>query len=247
MDALSVVGESSIDTTFDFRTDTPPGKDPDARSPTLRRYHRLLWSKPLPNGASFNLVDTTPRKYLHHRSHLGEFHLTSDSIIPSFVKEKRLAQTFSQIPQELETFRSISYTIGGMMVFPGNRVNGQATINGARGLHPQIKDRFDLTVECIRRYYRNESSPLMRTFGLYANFFKLFEDFRGFVDFFLLQDIVTDSYSAVKFFSPFKDFGSKPIPENLSEYLGYRTLAIDFISARNRRIRTWADKTWNHS
>lgn len=35
-----------IDTAFDFRTDTAPGKDPDSHSPTLRRYHQLLWSKP---------------------------------------------------------------------------------------------------------------------------------------------------------------------------------------------------------
>jgi len=41
---------SRIDITFDFRSDTPgyPKKDPDALSPTLRRYHKLLWSKPLP-------------------------------------------------------------------------------------------------------------------------------------------------------------------------------------------------------
>ena len=31
-----------IDVTFDFRRDTPEGGDPDALSPTLRRYHRLL-------------------------------------------------------------------------------------------------------------------------------------------------------------------------------------------------------------
>ena len=40
-----------IDTSFDFRTDAS-GKDPDAYSPTLRQYHRLLWSKPLPSGAA---------------------------------------------------------------------------------------------------------------------------------------------------------------------------------------------------
>ena len=39
----------AIDTAFDFRTDAN-GKDPDSHSLTLRRYHRLLWSKPLPNG-----------------------------------------------------------------------------------------------------------------------------------------------------------------------------------------------------
>jgi hypothetical protein len=29
-----------IDIAFVFTTDTPPGKDPDAFSPTLRRYHQ---------------------------------------------------------------------------------------------------------------------------------------------------------------------------------------------------------------
>ena len=57
-----------IDTTFDFRSDTPPGQDPDACSPTLRRYHQLLWSKPLPNGTPFELDVTTPYAYLHHLS-----------------------------------------------------------------------------------------------------------------------------------------------------------------------------------
>ena len=40
-------GVMMIDTTFDLRTDAA-GKDPDTYSPTLRRYHQLLWSKPLP-------------------------------------------------------------------------------------------------------------------------------------------------------------------------------------------------------
>ena len=46
--------------TFDFRSDTPPGRDPDALSPTLRRYHQLLWSKPLPSGAPFELDGGPP-------------------------------------------------------------------------------------------------------------------------------------------------------------------------------------------
>ena len=48
-----------IDITFDFRSDTPRGKDPDSRSPPLRSYHKLLWSKPLPSGVVFELHDTT--------------------------------------------------------------------------------------------------------------------------------------------------------------------------------------------
>jgi hypothetical protein len=120
-----------IDIAFDFRTDTPPGKDPDRCSPTLRRYHRLLWSKPLPSDAVFELDDTTRGEYLHHKSDLGEFFLTSDAVIPTFRKE-RVVQDVIKVPkEELEEFNRIGYTIGGMMVFPGNRIGRKMTINGA--------------------------------------------------------------------------------------------------------------------
>lgn len=36
-----------IDTDFDFFSDTPAGRNPDAHSPTLRKYHQMLWSKDL--------------------------------------------------------------------------------------------------------------------------------------------------------------------------------------------------------
>ena len=61
-----------IDTAFDFRSDSPNG-DPDKYSPTLHRYHQLLWSKPLPSGAPFTLEDGRPGNYLVHRSDLGTF------------------------------------------------------------------------------------------------------------------------------------------------------------------------------
>ncbi len=68
---------SPIDITFDFRSDTPgyPKKDPDSHSPTLRKYHKLLWSKPLPDGVVFELDATTPGVYLHHKSKKGELGL----------------------------------------------------------------------------------------------------------------------------------------------------------------------------
>ncbi|HOU13071.1 MAG TPA: hypothetical protein PKZ84_08125 [Anaerolineae bacterium] len=226
-----------IDVTFDFRSDTPPGKDPDAHSPMLRKYHKLLWSKPLPGGVVFELVDTTPHVYLHHQSRMGEFFLSSDSVIPSFSREPRISHIINQIPvEEQETFHTIGYTIGGMMVFPGNRIGGKMTINGARGFHPRIKDRFDLTVECIRRYYLNEGSPLSKTLERYSDFFALFEDFRGYVEFFLLQDLVSEDFSVVKFFMPFDDFNMPPLPASREAYAAYKQLAVDFIEARNCRI-----------
>ena len=75
-----------IDTSFDFRSDSPSRKDPDAHSPTLRRYHKLLWSKVLRGGALLDLNDAKRGAYLHHRSELGEFFLSSDSVIPTFTR-----------------------------------------------------------------------------------------------------------------------------------------------------------------
>ncbi len=228
---------SRIDITFDFRSDTPPGKDPDALSPTLREYHKLLWSKPLPSGVAFELVDTTPQIYLHHKSEIGEFFLASDAVVPSFTRENKIAHIIDQIPiEELKTFNTIGYTIGGMMVFPGNRIGRKMTINGARGFHPRIKDRFDLTVECIRRHYLGEVSPLSDPLERYDDFFELFEDFQGYVEFFLLQDIVSDDFSAVKFFMPFDGFKGSPLPSTKEAYHAYKQFAVEFIGARNQRI-----------
>jgi len=54
-----------IDTTFNFYSDAT-GPDPDRSSPTLRRYHRLLWSKELPNGKLFTLSEERVDTYLYH-------------------------------------------------------------------------------------------------------------------------------------------------------------------------------------
>lgn len=182
-----------IDTEFDFRADTPAGKDPDTYSPTLCRYHQLLWSKPLPSGDVFELAHKGAPFYHYHNSSLGEFWLSSDTVIPSFWRKKKIAHIIEQIPKDdLDRFNTLGYTIGGMMLFPGKRINMKMTINAARGCHPHIQDRFDLTVECIRRYYQNESSPLHDTFERYADYFRLFGNFRNYVSFFLLEDIVNE-------------------------------------------------------
>ena len=228
---------NQIDTTFDFRSDTPQGKDPDSHSPTLRKYHKLLWSKPLPSGVVFRLVDTTHGVYLHHKSEMGEFWLSSDAVIPTFSRYLKIQHVIKHIPkEEIDRFKTIGYTIGGMMVFPGNRIGNKMTINGARGFHPRIRDRFDLTVECIRRHYLGEPNRLGETLKRYEDFFNLFHDFRGYVEFFLLHDLVTDDFSAVKSFLPFDDFESSPVPLTVAAYAEYKQHALEFIEARNRRI-----------
>ncbi len=228
-----------IDTAFDFRTDAG-GRDPDTYSATLRRYHKYLWSKTLPGGNGFNLDDTTPRVYLHHCSQLGEFFLASDSVIPTFTGWMSMRSIVSQLPkEEIEAFLTIGYTIGGMLVFPCNRIDGRQTINGARGFNRRIADRLDLTLECIRRHYRSEPSPLGETLERYRNFFSLFRDFQGYVEFFLLDDLVAES-GEVKFLMPFNNFVSPAAPKDIVTYREYRRLTFEFVKARNRRINQWA-------
>ena len=134
----------TIDVTFDFRSDTPTGKDPDTYSPTLRRYHQLLWSKPLPDGTPFDLTTEHHGRYLHHSSPLGDYALGSDSVIPSYRRWERMAPIIAAVPSaQLDQFQALGYSIGGMMVFPSYRRPGTLTINQARGTHGPIGDRMD--------------------------------------------------------------------------------------------------------
>tara|TARA_B100001105_G_C22288096_1_gene398330 strand:- start:202 stop:909 length:708 start_codon:yes stop_codon:yes gene_type:complete len=225
-----------IDINFDVYSDTPKGRDPDSYSPTLRSYHKILWSKDLPNGVRFDLDDNTPR-LLHHKSELGEFLLSSDSIGHTYSRVKSMSHIINQIPsEEINSFFSTCSTIGAYIIFPAKKVDNQMTINGSRGLNRSIKDRFDLTLECIRRFYINESSPLSDTFQRYSSFFSLFQEFKEYKDFFLLQDLVEENDLSIKFFLPFDSFDHPPLPNNVEEYQSYKKHLMDFVRARNQRI-----------
>ncbi|WP_196776883.1 DUF6994 family protein [Haloechinothrix halophila] len=224
-----------IDTRYDFQTDTPAGRDPDSYSDTLHRYHRVLWSKELPDGTRFDLEDGRPESYLVHSSHRGQFWLSSDAVVPSF-PHKAAAIVAMLDEGEHEAFWNLGYTIGGMMIWPGNRIDNKQTINGARGFHPRIADRFDLTVECIRRHYAHERSPLSDVLARYDDFFALFETFGGF-DFFLLQDLLDGK--RVRFAIPFNNFAMPSVPQDLATYRRYMELSMEFIHARNARIAAY--------
>ncbi len=226
-----------IDIEFDFRRDTPAGRDPDIFSPTLRVYHRLLWSKNLPNGICFSLNDSKKNVYLHHQSELGEFSLSSDSATHTFSRWKSMRSIIEIVdPHEIEEFRTLGYTIGGMIIFPSTRVCKKPTMNGARGFHPLIKDRIDLTLECIRRHYNNESSPLSNAIARYRSFFSLFESFKGYVEFFLLQDLVKPDFNSIEFLMDFDNFSGPVIPDSLKSYLNYKARTTNFIKNRGQRM-----------
>jgi len=226
-----------IDTKFDVYSDTPSGRDPDSHSSTLRRYHKLLWSKSLPNGSAFTLSDEHPKCYLKHESELGDFYFSSDGLGHTYRFVRSMTKVIDSVSiEEMDTFYAICSTVGAYIIFPSQKVDGKITINGARGLNWKIKDRFDLTLECIRCYYQNQYSPLSDTLERYANFFALFESFQGYVEFFLLQDMVARDGKSVEFFLPFQGFDGYPLPSDFDNYQIYKSHLTDFITARNKLV-----------
>jgi len=223
-----------IDINFNVYSDAK-GRDPDSTSPTLRKYHKELWSKPLPNGKHLELSDTHKAAYLYHKSELGEFFLGSDAITHSYKNHKRKYWLITQLQSEVDELFNIGSTIGSYTIFPNNRIDGKHTINQARGVNRLIDDRFDLTLECIRLFYLEQKSPLYDTLMRYKAFFDLFENFIGYTHFFLLEDLL-DENDRIKFYLPFDDFKTRPTFSNTNEYLLYKSRVLEFINSRNEKI-----------
>ncbi|MDQ0664731.1 hypothetical protein QFZ35_003229 [Arthrobacter ulcerisalmonis] len=223
---------AGVDTSFNYHDDSG-GKDPDKYSATLKEHHKILWSKDLPTGGRFDLLPEDDA-YLVHRSKRGVFFLASDAITTRLLdKAARVIRTIAEA--EIPPYGG--YTAGSALVFPGNIIGRKMTINGARGFHPRIADRFDLTLECIRRHYLGiEQNPLGDVLNRYGNFFQLFGDFDGYVEFFLLQDLLEDDGATIKYFHHFDDFKTPAVPKTKDEYLEYLCRKNAFIAARNRTI-----------
>lgn len=230
-----------IDTTFNFYSDARGG-DPDSTSPTLRKYHKILWSKPLSNGKIFDLSDNKEGAYLYHKSEMGEFFLGSDAITHSYKNQKRKNWIVKQIPEEVNELFNAGSTIGAYIIFPNKRLNGNHTINQARGVNSFIDDRFDLTLECIRLFYLEQKSPLYETLLRYKDFFDLFDNFIGFVQFFLLDDLL-DENKKIKFYLPFDNFKTRPTFSDINDYQLYKKRVINFINSRNKRIDNYMKKS----
>ena len=222
-----------IDIDFDFRQDSKCG-DPDSDSQKLYEIHKLLWSKELPNGETFDL-DVKGDRYgrLLLKNNLC-MNLSSDRMCPHF--DGKYSNKFDGWLSELER-DELKYkvrTIGGHIVFPAHKKNG-FTINQARGVSRIICDRFDLTLECIRRFYQDEYSPLSNTLTNYKDFFDLFIDFKGYIEFFYLQDFV-DKKEQIEFSIPFDNFNRPPLPQTIDEYSMYKKHISYLMNKRNRRI-----------
>ena len=205
--------------------------DPDSSSRVLRDYHRILWSRDLPNGMHMNLS----KDLTWNRMRFG-----SDSIIVSFrYKNQPLAE---EIKKALPDYKKYFYeyalksnTIAGYTIFPKH----QGSMNQNRGTNHLICDRWDLTLECIRRFYCEEKSPLSDAIEKDRFFYNLFVDFKGYIDFFFFNDCVSDDYSKVNIWIGDDKFEESGLPNTIEEYFNYIEAEMSFLEKRRTRIKEY--------
>src|SRR4051794_10994708 len=116
-----MLDDEEFDTNFDFRAELPRGeKDTDQWSQMLRKYHRRLWRKPLPNDELFDLELVGGKHYLRLRSSQGEFQLTSDSTAQTWTSWGRMREITADTSEA--EFLRVAHQIGGKVLFPTRKL-----------------------------------------------------------------------------------------------------------------------------
>ena len=74
--------------------------------------------------------------------------------------------------------------------------------------------------------------------------YDLFVDFKGYVDFFFLQDCVSEDYSTVNIWCGDASFEKSGLPETVDDYFQFIREEHEFLDKRNNRIQKYCMK--NH-
>ena len=221
---------------YDFRRDTKE-LNVNIESITLKKYHMLLWRKMLPNGKYFLLHDCVKTVYLFlWIDKKNNYPISSYPIAQTYLKLEDMDLIKKISKEEFNSFLTVGNTIGGFIIFPSNKIDDLPSISEECNTNSQICNRFDIILECIRRYYNRGNSPLQETIKRYKKYFNLFTSFKGFCEFFFLQDITSENYKKIDFFLPFKKFEENPFPKTVDEYMLYKNKIMNFIRNRNVRI-----------
>lgn len=169
--------------------------DCDARSGRLcEQMMEWLNSRRLPDGSILEL--TRRGKELVTADGIR---LAGDNMFTRFTARiPDITNALEQKPgEDRETFQQgiirNGWRIGAEIPFPRHR----NSLNQMRGFSRRIMDRFDLTLDCIRSFYDDVPSPLTWVLESDPAWFDHFVDFRGFVDFFLLNEWVNSSYEVI--------------------------------------------------
>jgi len=233
---MEITDIKCIDVNFDFCSEK--GVElPDRDSTTLQKYHKLLWNKKLPNG-EFPILSETDNNGLILKTDTYELILSSDTMINPYTGgnwDKKYDLSYLKTITEIDGFINTIHKIGNYILYPRTK----NSFNQNRGTYPKIKDRFDLSLECIKRYYNDEDSPLRETIQRYNQFFQLFNNFESYCEYYFLEDLTNETFTEINYFLPFNNFKEIPVPKNADEYRLYMNKATEFINNRNKRIQDY--------
>ena len=98
------------------------------------------------------------------------------------------------------------------------------------------KFRFPLIIAKTLKSATPKLKKILQASFSIKNFFDLFVDFKGYVDFFYLQDCVSNDYNRVNFWLGSANFEYYPLPKTVDEYLYWIEKELDFVDKRNQRI-----------
>ena len=188
--------------------------DPDVNSRKLYEAHIQFWNKRCEKYENINKISTHGQCECELKIDNTDIILGSDSIMsiywhrtygitPKIMKE--FNENISKFIKNTDYTSFIrkylrkSNTLGGFIVFP--RHNN--SINQLRGTKSEINDRFDLTLECIKRYYNQEkeNNPLYDVLEHNSVFFNMFGSFENYINFSCLGPWVNENYQVVDVFN----------------------------------------------
>lgn len=178
-------------------------------------------------------------------------------------KEERRFNEIQKLNNEWQKFIWLylqkANTIGGFVVFPRYK---NSTINTRRGnYNGVINDRFDLTLECIRRayqyndFYRKDNNPLFGISEEEKEFFRMFGSFENYIRFFCLDAWVNEDFTAVYDLMndnkeetiPTEDWISTDniLPQTAKQWWTFYRNIMNRLNARNQQIKELIKE--NHS
>lgn len=183
------------------RTVKLPYRDADAESVRQYRYYQLFLNKDRgENSPKFEINWNGKKLELSD----GEFILSCDYLGPN---KRDYYEVHGQDVEKLTEMLFATRNFAGSMVWPSRRKEGRVTVNQARGMF--LKDRVDLTLQNMKQYFDSgfqkdqcQNRVIGQAFADAETWYRRFEDFHHFIDYFYLQDFVVeegDEYKVIYF------------------------------------------------
>lgn len=232
--------------------------DPDAFSEILYDFYAELW-KYQKEKLKLNVPEVENKWKGSYWELIGvnnnQFRLGTDSIMSIYWHRFDMREFIKKLIKEnfrnfIKEYLLKSNKIGGYIVFPRHI----QSINQQRGTCSKVNDRFDLTLECIRRYYveKENDNPLFSVLNKDEKFFNMFgedkEGFEKYTEFFCLnesyddkQNWVNEKGQVLNLFDnqPLDDWNfnrDNPLPDKNNWWIFYHNI-MSRLDARNQQIK----------